>query len=97
MLEALVGSVISAGVQGGELSDSESTISRSAFVSSTFMCEEAVRSVKKAWLYFGESRSEPSSDSAGVNTDGLEMPRVWERRLPCLDVGEVRKGSVRGF
>jgi len=96
-LEVLLGNVGNASVQGGESSGSESTISRSKFESSACVCEKMGRCVDKAWSYFGESRSEPSSESAGVKTGGLQMPRVWEKRLPCLEVGEVRKGSVRGF
>lgn len=96
-LEVLLGTVGNAGVQDGEFSGSESTISRSEFESSACVCEETGRCVGKAWSYFGESTSEPSSESAGVKTGGLQMPRVWEKRLPCLEVGEVRKGSVRGF
>jgi hypothetical protein len=96
-LEVLLGIVGNNGVPGGEFSGSESTISRSEFLSSACVCEKTGRCVGKASLYVGESRSEPSSESAGVKTGGLQMPRVWEKRLPCLEVGEVRNGSVRGF
>ena len=89
-------------VQGGESgesiisrSESESGSGCSVVVIKEGGVDDFLRNTGRRWKGYSSSSAE---DSAGVSVGGLGLERKdCENRRVCCVVGEVRKGSGRGF